>query len=136
MGRLHGAGEAEGGLVAGFLVGELVALELDDDVVAAVEVDELVEQGAGGGFASCCEGGGERAFVAAGEAEESFGILGEVVEGGGAFGLGGLAHFELRDELAEVLVAGAGWCREGEGVRVRGWWVGWDALGAGARARG
>jgi hypothetical protein len=84
-----------------------VALELDVDVVATVEADELFEAGAGGGFASCCEGCGERAFVAACEAEEPFGILSEIVEGSSAFSFGGLAHFELRDELAEILVADA-----------------------------
>jgi hypothetical protein len=91
----------------------LVALELDVDIVAAVEVGELFEEGAGCWFASRGEGGGEWAFVAAGKADEAFGILGEVVEGGGAFGFGGLAHFELRDELAEVLIAGAGGAEEG-----------------------
>jgi hypothetical protein len=112
-GDLERAGEAEGGLVAGFLIAELVALELDVDIVAAVEVGELFEEGAGCWFASRGEGGGEWAFVAAGKADEAFGILGEVVEGGGAFGFGGLAHFELRDELAEVLIAGAGGAEEG-----------------------
>ena len=34
--------------------------------------------------------------------------------GGCAFGLGGLAHFELGDELAEILIAGAGVAEEGE----------------------
>ena len=113
-GEAQGAGEAEGGLVAEFLIAELVALELDVDIVAAVEGGELFEEGAGCGFAACCEGGGERTFVAAGEADEAVGILGEVVEGGGAFGFGGLAHFELGDELAEILIAGAGGAEEGE----------------------
>jgi hypothetical protein len=107
-GEAEGASEAKGSLVAGFLIAELVALELDVDVVAAVEAGELFEEGAGCGFAAGGEGGSERAFIAASEAEEAFGILGEVVEGGGAFGLGGLTHFELRDEPAEILVAGAG----------------------------
>jgi hypothetical protein len=40
--------------------------------------------------------------------------LGEVVEGGGAFRLGGFAHFELRDELAEILIADAGGAEERE----------------------
>ena len=113
-GEVHGAGEAEGGLVAGFFFALVVALEFDVDIVGAVEADESFEEGAGGGFAACCECGGERAFVAAGEAEEAGGILGEVVVGGCAFGLGGLTHFELGDELAEILIAGAGGAEEGE----------------------
>jgi len=101
-------------LVAEFLVAELVTLEFYIYIVAAVEGDELFEEGAGCGFASVGEGCGERAFVAAGEADEAFGILGKVVEGSGAFGFGGLAHFELGDELAEILVAGAGGAEEGD----------------------
>jgi hypothetical protein len=112
-GELERAGEAEGGLVAGFFFALVVALELDVDVVRAVEAGELFEEGAGGGFAAGGEGGGERAFIAAGEADESFGILGEVVVGGCAFGLSGLAHFEMGDELAEILIAGAGGAEEG-----------------------
>jgi hypothetical protein len=112
-GELKRAREMEGGLVAGFFVALVVALKFDVDVVGAVEADELFEEGAGGGFAAGGESGGERAFVAAGEADESFGILGEVVVGSCAFGLGFLAHFELRDELAEILIAGAGVAEEG-----------------------
>jgi hypothetical protein len=54
-GELERAGEAERGLIASFLIAELVALELDVDVVAAVKVGEVFEEGTGCGFASCCE---------------------------------------------------------------------------------
>jgi hypothetical protein len=50
----------------------------------------------------CC---GERAFVAAGEADQSGGEFFQVVEGCSAFGLGGFAHLEAGDELAEILIA-------------------------------
>jgi hypothetical protein len=70
-GELEGAREAECGLVAGFLIAELVTLELYIYVVATVEGDELFEEGACCGFASCREGCGERAFIAAGEADEA-----------------------------------------------------------------
>jgi hypothetical protein len=105
--KVEGAGKAQGGLVAEFLVGKLVALELDVYIVAAVEGGELFEEGAAGGLAAGFERVGQRTFVAAGEADESLGVLGEVVEGGGTFGFGGLSHFELGDELAEILIAGA-----------------------------
>ena len=53
------------------------------------------------------QGGGERSFVAAGEADESFGVLFEFLCGDRAFAfLGAQLHFG--DQAAEVLVAGAG----------------------------
>jgi hypothetical protein len=122
-GEAERAGQAERGLVAGFFVGELVALELDADILAAVEGDEVFEEDAAGGLATGGEGSGEWAFVAAGEAEEAFGVLGEVVVGGGSFGLGGFAHFELGDELAEVLIAGARGAEERETC-----WFGWKLM--------
>ena len=51
-GELEGAGEAECGLIAGFLLTELMALEFDVDIVAAVEGGELFEEGAACGFAA------------------------------------------------------------------------------------
>ncbi len=48
----------------------------------------------------------QRAFVAAGEADQPGGKLFQIVERCCAFGLGGLAHLEARDELAQILVAG------------------------------
>ena len=75
-GELHGAGERERGLVAGFFVALVVALEFDVDVVGAVEAGELFEEGAACGFAAGGEGGGERAFIAAGEADEAEGTFG------------------------------------------------------------
>ena len=94
--------------VAGFLLALVMALEFDIKIVAAVDGDEAVEMLGCGGFALVGESGGERAFFAAGEADEAFGEFFEIFESGGAFSLGGFAHFEARDELAEVLIAGLG----------------------------
>ena len=49
---------------------------------------------------------GQRAFVAAGEADKSRGKFFEIFKCCGAFGLCGFAHLEARDELAEILIAG------------------------------
>ncbi len=113
-GEMEGLGDAQGGLVAGFFGAVAVALQLDVDVVGAEDADELLDALAAGGFAAGGERGGEWAFVAAGEAEEAVLEFGEIVERGGAFALVGFAHFEAGDELAEVLVAGAGGAEEGD----------------------
>ena len=57
------------------------------------------------------QGCGERAFVAAGEADESFGVLFEFLCGDGAFAFFG-AQFHFGDQAAEILVAGAGATRK------------------------
>ena len=49
---------------------------------------------------------GQRPLVAAGQADQSRGKFFEIFECGRAFGLGGLAHLEARDELAKILIAG------------------------------
>src|SRR4051812_36779061 len=90
----------------------MMTLELDIQVAAAVDGDKAIEMLGSGGFALVSEGGGKGAFFATGEADESLGKFFEIVEGGGAFSLGGFAHFEAGDELAEILIASLGFCEQ------------------------
>jgi len=55
---------------------------------------------------SVCQGGSQRAFLAAGQADQPGGKLLQIIQRSRALGLGSFAHFEARDELAEVLIAG------------------------------
>src|SRR5580692_4957374 len=96
--------DAQRRLVAAFFFALLMALDFDEDVVVAVEADELLNERAASGFTAIHNSCGERAFVAAGEADEAFSILRQIVVCGRAFRLGLLAHLKLRDELAKVLV--------------------------------
>ena len=48
----------------------------------------------------------QRALVAAGQADQPGRKLFKIVKRCRAFGLGGFAHLEARDELAEILIAG------------------------------
>src|SRR5579883_1855844 len=66
---------AECGLVAPLLLTEVVALEFDIDIFAAKDVDELLDDFSCGLFAAAHEARGQRAFVSAGEAYETGGIL-------------------------------------------------------------
>jgi len=100
-------GEIDGGTVAGFFFAMEVALQFDVDILGAENADELIELVFGfvaSALVQCC---GERAFVAAGEADESFGVLFEFLRGDGAFAF---LHAQLHfgDQAAEILVAGAG----------------------------
>ena len=81
-------------------------MELEIEIGGAVDETEAIDECAGFVEAVLGKGCGERAFVAAGEADEPGREFGEIVECGSALSLGCLAHLEARDELAEVLVAG------------------------------
>ena len=79
----------------------------------AEDADELIELAAGLVRVALSQGCGERAFVAAGEADESFGMFFEFFMRDGAFAfLGAQLHFG--DQAAEILVAGAGGDEQGK----------------------
>ena len=67
-GRLEGAGEFDGGLIAGFLFAIEVALQFDEDAGVAESSDEVFERLAASAGA---ESVGERAFFAAGETDQT-----------------------------------------------------------------
>jgi hypothetical protein len=102
------AGDLDGDAVAGFFLAVQVTLEFDVDVVGAEDSDEAVDDVAGFGSASFIQGGGERAFVASGQADEVCGVLREFMLEDGAFLFSLGAQLHAGDELAEVPVPGAG----------------------------
>ncbi len=105
-GRLSAAARLEQRLVAALFFALLVALQFEIEIAAAVDGSEPVERLARRALAAARERRGQRAFVAAGQADQSGGKFFEIFERCSAFGLGGFAHLEARDELAEILIAG------------------------------
>ncbi len=73
--EMERAGEVDGEAVAGFFFAMEVALEFDVDILGAEDGDELIDLLPGFICAALLEGCGEWAFVAAGEADESFGVF-------------------------------------------------------------
>ena len=105
-GRRSEDARCEQRLVAALFVALLVALKFDVEIAAAVDCGEPLGDLARSCSAAVCQRRGQRAFVAAGEADQSGGELFKIFERSRALGLGVLAHLEARDELAEILIAG------------------------------
>ena len=111
--KMQRAGDVDGGAVAGFFFAMEVALQFDVDIFGAEDADELIDLAASFVDAALLQGCGERAFVAAGEADQAFGVFFEFLCADCAFAfLGAQLHFG--DQAAEVLVAGAGGDEEGK----------------------
>src|SRR5215469_5986497 len=108
------ASDLDRNTVAGFFLTMQVALEFDVDVVVAEDAGESVDDAMRFGGAAFLERGGERAFVAPGQADESGSVLLEFVLEDGAFFFSLRAQLHARDELTEILVAGAGGDEEGK----------------------
>jgi hypothetical protein len=101
------AGKVDGEAVAGLFFAVKVALEFDINVLGAEDSDESIDLLPSFIDAALLQGCGERAFVTAGEADQSFGVFFKFLGRDCAFTfLGAQLHFG--DEAAEVLVAGAG----------------------------
>ena len=91
-----------------------MALHFDIDIVRIRRCGSIARRA----FTSCCfsatdEGRSQRAFVASCQTDQAgvhIAASHRVVAAPSAFGL--LAHFELRDELAEVLIAFAGFTKQ------------------------
>jgi len=108
------AGDLKGDTVAGFFLTMQMALEFDVDVVVAEDAGEAIDDAASFSRAAFLESGGERAFVAACQADEAGGMLLQFVFEDVAFFFSLRAKLHTGDELAEVLVAGAGGDQEGK----------------------
>ena len=83
---------------------EAVVHELDDEVLAAEDLDELTAGLAGGFVVAAEERLRDDALEAAGETDQSVGVLGELLEVG-AWLVVQAADVRVGDELGEVLVA-------------------------------
>ncbi len=112
--EMESAGEFDGGLVARFFVAIVMALEFDVYVAGSEDLDQAFDV-AGVVF----EIERERAFVASGEAEESFGEFLKVFTrcGRGVLLRAG-AQFHAGHEAAEILIALAGFDQEGVAASV------------------
>ena len=64
-------------------------------------IDDLVRSLA----AALDKSSGERSSFSACETNQASGKLLDILQSGCAFGLGGFAHFEARDELTKILIA-------------------------------
>jgi hypothetical protein len=120
--KMQVAGDFEGDAVAGFFFAMIVALQFDVDVVVSEDAGEAIDHAMGFGGASFFERGGERAFIASGEADEAGGMMFEFVLEDGAFFFALGAQLHAGDELAEVLIAGAGSDEEGKAEVAGGRW--------------
>jgi len=102
--ELELAGELEQVGDDALLLLEAVVHELDDEVLAAEDLDELPTGLAGGFVVAAEEGLGDDALEAAGEADQAIGVLGELLEVGARLVVEA-ADVRVGDELGEVLVA-------------------------------
>ena len=102
--ELEFAGELEQVGDDALLLLEAVVHELDDEVLAAEDLDELTAGLAGGLVIAAEEGLGDDALEAAGEADQAVGVLGELLEVGARL-IVQAADVRVGDELGEVLVA-------------------------------
>ena len=90
-------------VVLGLLAAVQVTLELGEDVEAAVDADQPVEDAARAVDIAAGEAPGYRSLPAAGETHEAGRVLGEIVERCRSLALR-RAHLDPGDEPAEVLV--------------------------------
>ena len=68
-------GEVDGDAVAGFFFAMEVALQFDIDIPGPEDADELIDMALGLVDAALVQSAGKRSFVAASEADESFGVF-------------------------------------------------------------
>ena len=94
-------------------------LHFDIDIFVAKDLREPLHNLAPGLFAAAHERRCQWTLVAARQAHEAGCILLQIAEVCRALLLGGLTHLELRDHLAEVLVALARFTQQGHACRFR-----------------
>ena len=80
---------------------------------------QLLDRSSSRVFTAFHKRGGKRTFIAARQADKAYGILLQVLRRGSAFAFLSLAHFELCDELAKVLVSGLRLAEQGQARRLR-----------------
>src|SRR5215469_7633808 len=107
------AGNVERSAVAELFVAMEVALQFDVDVVATEDLGEAFDGMECFVVSAMGESGGQRAFVAAGEADQAGGGVFELAGEDGAFVFWG-AQLHAGEKLAEILVTGAGGDEERE----------------------
>ena len=107
--KMERAREFDGSLVAGFFGAIVVALKFDKNIVGTEDTESCSSMRARlPRRRRCASACAKRTVFAASEADESVGILCEFFRTGEGTAVLRHAEFHLRDEAAEVLVAGAG----------------------------
>ena len=90
-----------------------MALEFDVDIVRAEDADQLSESSAGLVRTTLGQGGGKRAFVAAGQQDQAWGMFFKFLCRDRAFAFFG-AQLHFCDQATQVLVPGTGGDEERE----------------------
>ena len=103
--KVQGMCDADSSLIPPLLFALPMALQFDIDVPAAEDTHHLFNCLACRRFATTRERRGQRALIPSREADQTGGVLAEIVEVRCALALRGLTHLELRDELTEILIA-------------------------------
>ena len=111
--EIERARDVDGGVVAGFFFALEMALQFDVDIFVAEDSDESIDLAVGFFDAALLQGRGQRAFGAAGEADQAVGVLFEFFGADCAFAFFG-AQLHFGDQAAEILIAGARGDEEGK----------------------
>jgi hypothetical protein len=106
--QVKGASDFHGNAVPCFFFAVIVALQFNVYIVAAKDADKSISDTACFGRASFLYRSCKWAFVAACHANEPAGIVLQFMLENGSFFFALRAKFHTRDELAEILVSGAG----------------------------
>ncbi len=101
-------GQAKQRLVAAFLFAQLMTLKFDIDMAAAVNGCEAIKALAGVTVSILRERSSKRTLFSASEADQAGREFFEIIKSRGTFRLGGFAHLESRNQLAQILVSGLG----------------------------
>ena len=92
-------------LIAPLLLAFLMSLQFDVDIARAEDANQLFDRLTACLLAAAHQRSSKWAFIAARQADQTGAYCCRSSKCGCAFLLRGLAHLELRDELAEVLIA-------------------------------
>ena len=111
--KLQRASDVDGDAVAGFFFPLEMALEFDIDILRAENADQVGELSAGLVRATLGQGSGKRAFVAAGQQDQAWGMFFEFLCCDRAFAFFG-AQLHFCDQATQVLVPGTGGDEERE----------------------
>src|SRR5215472_3931701 len=82
-----------------------MALQFDVDVLTAKDARQLLNCLSACGFTAARKSRGQRAFVTSRQADQAGGVLAQLVEGRCTITFRSFAHFELCNELTELLVS-------------------------------
>ena len=115
--ELQRAGNFDGGAVARFLLAMKMALQFHIDIVVAENAGQAFHRAPRFFHAALSQRSGERAVIAAGEADQPAGMFLQLILADSAFAFL-CAQLHFCDQAAEVLVAGAGRDEQGKAEEI------------------